>query len=97
MMSQKKEAVENQESLKAIAEMYGVDIDEVWRSINEGYVSPELVQPAESWKTRTQISANVTQEQRDALQAIAAAEGLSWSELCGRLADGKLAVKSVSD
>ena len=96
-MSQKYEAVESQETLKAAAEMYGVDVDEVWRAINEGYVPPSLVQPAETSQGKTQISADVTQEQRESLQAIASAEGLSWSELCGRLADGKLRIKSVSD
>ena len=94
-MSQKEEASENYETLKAVADMYGVDVDEAWRAINEGYVSPSLIDSVETGQTRTRIAADVTREQREALQAIAAAEGLSWSELCGRLADGKFCVKPV--
>ncbi len=96
-MSQKEEAVENQETLKAVADMYGVDVDEAWRAVNEGHVSPNMAESVETWAMRTRIAADVTQEQRDALQAIAAAEGLSWPELCWRLADGELCVKSVDD
>ena len=41
---------------------------------------------------RIRIAADVTAAQRDALHALAAARGMTWSELCRALADGELAL-----
>jgi len=43
-------------------------------------------------ETRTRIAADVTPAQRDALHALAAERGLTWSEYCRKLADGELRV-----
>ena len=41
---------------------------------------------------RIRIAADVTAAQRDALHALAAERGLTWSELCRALADGEVAL-----
>jgi len=73
---------------------YRLDIDDahLYRA-RKGDITPTTVAACQKLgvipppKTRVRIAADVTEEQRAKLHAIAAAEGLTWSEYCRRLAD----------
>ncbi len=78
-----------------IAGLLGVHVSHVYNVRRRG-VSPTLhramVQAGwlECPPTRVRLAADVTAEQRNTLHALAAARGMTWSELCRALADGEL-------
>jgi len=71
---------------KVAAEVGKVSPMLCWKVAN-GAWSAKLARRVGLAESRVRIRADVTRAQRDRLHAIAAAEGLTWSEYCRRLAD----------
>jgi hypothetical protein len=69
-------------------EFNGVSPATLWRIVNTDYVPKGRVRKCLGLPPlRVRIAADVTTEQRDALHALAAQHGRSWSEYCRELAD----------
>lgn len=78
--------------IASMDEFRGLSPAELWRIAQGHGIGRKAARVLGLPPRRTRIAADVTAEQRDMLHEMAAAYGMSWSELCRRLAEGGMTV-----